>query len=165
MCGAKYIEGKTQPWECSECGNLRFDNSVPCAEIALFSEDGKILLAKRGREPNKGKYDLPGGFVIFAESMEDALIREIDEELSLKPSDYEKPLYCTSWTHDYPFSNEVLNTLTMTFTAKLKTKKRIIADDDVVEVIFVDMSELDSYEYSCSDYPEIIRKAYSLIFN
>lgn len=45
--------------------------------------DGKTLLIKKGRGPFIGKYDLPGGEIVFGESPEEALVREIMEETGL----------------------------------------------------------------------------------
>ena len=44
----------------------------------------KILLIKRKNKPFKGNWALPGGFVEYGEKVEDAVIREIYEETSLK---------------------------------------------------------------------------------
>ena len=50
----------------------------------VISKDGKILLIKRKNKPFKGKWALPGGFVNYGEKTEDAVIREIFEEVGLK---------------------------------------------------------------------------------
>ncbi len=50
---------------------------------AVLVEDKKILLIRRKREPFKGMYALPGGFVEHGERTEDAIVREMKEETSL----------------------------------------------------------------------------------
>jgi 8-oxo-dGTP diphosphatase len=44
---------------------------------------GKALIVKRGHEPRKGEWSLPGGRVELGESLEDATRREIKEETGL----------------------------------------------------------------------------------
>ncbi|MBU2560394.1 NUDIX hydrolase [archaeon] len=50
---------------------------------AVIERDGKILLIKRKNEPFKGDFALPGGFVEYNESAEDAIKREAEEETGL----------------------------------------------------------------------------------
>lgn len=45
-----------------------------------------VLLIERGEHPFKGKWALPGGFVKIDETVEEAALREIAEETSLKPA-------------------------------------------------------------------------------
>ncbi len=51
---------------------------------AIVEKNGKILLIKRKKEPFKGAYALPGGFVECGESCENAVVREVEEETGLK---------------------------------------------------------------------------------
>ena len=43
----------------------------------------KILLIQRANEPFKGQWALPGGFVDYGETTEDAVIREVSEETGI----------------------------------------------------------------------------------
>jgi 8-oxo-dGTP diphosphatase len=56
---------------------------------AVIVHDKKIVLIKRGNEPSKGKWTIPGGIVELAESPEMAVVRECKEETFL---DSENPL-------------------------------------------------------------------------
>jgi len=46
--------------------------------------DGAVLLVQRGRPPEQGHWGLPGGKVDFMEKVEDAVVREIQEETGLQ---------------------------------------------------------------------------------
>ena len=47
-------------------------------------EEGSILLIKRGREPAKGLWAVPGGKVHFGETLQEAATREALEETGLE---------------------------------------------------------------------------------
>ncbi len=55
---------------------------------AVIVHEGKIVLVKRGNEPSRGKWTIPGGLVELAESPEQSVIREAKEETDL---DVENP--------------------------------------------------------------------------
>lgn len=56
---------------------------------AVIVREGKLALIKRGNEPAKGKWSIPGGHVELGETPEQAVIRETKEETGL---DVENPL-------------------------------------------------------------------------
>lgn len=61
------------------------DPQIPrlgCGAIVRDAE-GRVLLIRRGREPEVGHWGLPGGKVDWMETVEDAIVREIREETSL----------------------------------------------------------------------------------
>lgn len=57
---------------------------VPLVGVgALVVGDGRVLLIRRGTEPSKGQWSIPGGLVEVGESLRDAVIREALEETGL----------------------------------------------------------------------------------
>ena len=59
---------------------------MKCPSVAVdgvLIKDNNILLVKRKFEPFKDYWALPGGFVEYGESVEEAIIREFAEETNL----------------------------------------------------------------------------------
>ena len=51
---------------------------------AAIIDAGRVLLVKRGQEPLKGRWSLPGGVVELGEVLVDALVREVAEETGIE---------------------------------------------------------------------------------
>lgn len=56
---------------------------------AAIWRDGRVLLARRGQQPNQGLWSLPGGLVELGETLREAIVREIQEEchIEIQPLD------------------------------------------------------------------------------
>jgi 8-oxo-dGTP diphosphatase len=69
--------------QCSACAFIFYldPKVVACTILEL---DGKILLLKRGINPQKGKWVMPGGYVDRGEKVEAAATRETLEECGLE---------------------------------------------------------------------------------
>ncbi len=50
---------------------------------AVVVRDGRALIIRRGHEPRKGEWSLPGGLLDLGESLFDAVRREVKEETGL----------------------------------------------------------------------------------
>ena len=62
--------------------NRRYKNPILTVDGVLLMDD-KLLLVRRGREPEKGKLALPGGIVEYGETTEEAVVRETKEETGI----------------------------------------------------------------------------------
>jgi len=62
---------------------MKSEKCITLTVDAIIPYEGKIVLIKRMNEPFKGYYALPGGIVEYGERVEDALLREVEEETGL----------------------------------------------------------------------------------
>jgi 8-oxo-dGTP diphosphatase len=97
------------------------------ADVVIIKE-GKIVLIKRGREPYKGMWALPGGFVEFGEKVEDAARREALEETGLVVE-----LAALLGVYSDPNRDPRGHTVSVVYLA-IPTGGAMKADDDAVDV-------------------------------
>ena len=100
----------------------------------LIIKDNKILLIKKKGGPYDGKLDLPGGTIEFNESIEDALKRELLEEVGIEVLDYNLfDVVSTNikWIH----KDELLETKHIAILYLIKDYKNDIKENiDITEI-------------------------------
>jgi len=112
------------------------------AAVAIIMEcRGKILFGVRKHEPGRGMLDLPGGFVDPGESAEEAVRREVKEELSI---DTQEMRYLFSFPNTYPYRDMVYDTLDLIFLVHWDEPPEVKAADDLEDVMWV---ARDAVEY------------------
>src|SRR5207247_5834056 len=58
---------------------------APRAGVGAVVLDGdRVLLVRRGAPPSRGKWSIPGGLIQLGERIEDAVVREVQEECGLQ---------------------------------------------------------------------------------
>jgi len=85
-------------------------HNIAAAVAIVFTYQDNILFTVRNVDPDKGKWDLPGGFIDPNENAEQASCREIHEEIGLviQPSDLK---YITTAPNDYLYKNVPYRTM------------------------------------------------------
>jgi ADP-ribose pyrophosphatase YjhB (NUDIX family) len=121
---------------CPNCGNVteRYKNPYPTADV-IVEIGGKIVLIKRKNPP--AGWAIPGGFIDYGESAEDAAVREIREETGLEITGMKQ-----FHTYSAPDRDPRFHTLTVVFTA-ISTGTPV-AGDDAAEAALFDRDNLPS---------------------
>jgi ADP-ribose pyrophosphatase YjhB (NUDIX family) len=68
---------------CTRCGHIVYVNPRLVVTTFPITEEGEIVLIRRGIEPGKGSWAQPGGFLEIDETVHEAAIRETFEETGL----------------------------------------------------------------------------------
>jgi len=111
---------------CPHCGGpvQRYRNPVPTVDIIIEIDDG-ILLVYRKNEPVG--WAIPGGFVDYGESLEEAARREAREETSLDVTDLRQ-----MGSYSNPDRDPRLHTISTVFIARATGTPE--ADDDAARI-------------------------------
>ena len=86
FCSGELVKLKEEDKERLACETCRwvYYPGVSMASAAIVYRSGEVLLVRRNREPHKGTWSLPGGFLEYHEHPEDTARRELEEETNLK---------------------------------------------------------------------------------
>jgi ADP-ribose pyrophosphatase YjhB (NUDIX family) len=154
LCGARLksglVEGKKRE-HCPKCGFVNYKNPLPSVG-AIALKDNKILLIRRGREPAKGIWAPPSGFVEDGEELEDACLRELKEETGMEGKI--KKLI-GAWLEKTVLYG---NIIVIMYLVEIKGG-RLKPGDDADDARFFEKDELPDFHFKC------FKEALSLILS
>lgn len=157
VCGSGQWEKRSvKSMQCLDCGFVMYINPSAAVAVFIYNETGQLLVGIRGKEPEIGTFDLPGGFVDDFETAEEALIREIKEETSL---DVISCNYLFSLPNSYTYSGWTLPTLDLFYEARIEALEGLKESDDVESLRWMDVNMLNPNDFGLSS----IRKAVEII--
>lgn len=122
-------------------------------DCVIFGYDGtklRVLLVRRGVEPYKGDWALPGGFMRMDESAEACARRELQEETGLKAA-YIRQFH----TFTAPDRDPRERVVTIAYYALVKMEK-VQGGDDAEDAEWMPLDEIPSLAF---DHDQILRKA------
>lgn len=121
---------------CDDCGFIYYHN-IAAAVAIVFTFEDKVLFMVRNVDPDKGKWDLPGGFIDPNETAEGAACREIKEELGIEISTSDLK-YITTSPNNYLYKNVPYRTMDIFFECALTSDIiKVEAEDEIQELIWV----------------------------
>lgn len=143
QCGGHFVDNDFKSKRCEACGFVLYLN--PAASTAAFIvDDGKLLVVERAKEPAKGTFDLPGGFVDCYETAEQGIEREVLEELGLAVKSRK---YIFSNSNRYVYSGFTVHTLDMFFECTVDISSEICPMDDVANYRWIPLSEVNPADF------------------
>jgi ADP-ribose pyrophosphatase YjhB (NUDIX family) len=79
-----FVDGENRErLACSNCGFVAYVNPRLVVSTIPVTDDGRVVLLRRGIEPGKGWWAQPGGFLEVDETVTEAAVRETFEETGL----------------------------------------------------------------------------------
>ncbi len=117
------------------------------AADGIIIHKNKLVLIKRGRNPFKNSYALPGGFVEYNEKVEDAVVREMKEETGLLTQ--VKSIF---GVYSNPKRDPRGHTVSIVYELKV-TGGKLLPGDDAKEVKLFPLSKLPLLAF---DHGEIV---------
>jgi mutator protein MutT len=142
-----------QGYRCGACEFEFFLNVAAAAAGLIINSKNELLVCVRAKEPAKGTLDLPGGFIDPDETAEQAICREIKEELNL---DVVGCTYFCSIPNQYPYMGVVYRTLDLAFVCKITDFTPLKAMDDVKDCSFIPIDRLDLALFGFESVRQII---------
>ena len=143
-CGAKtQVDEKDMMLKCPECGQVHYPRIAPAIIVAIRNGD-KLLMAQHSYHETI-RYALIAGFVEPGESIEEAVHREVSEEVGIKIKNL-KYLKSQSW----PFPNSLM----LGFEAEYESGDIKVDGDEIVKAKWFKKDEIIRYssDISISDW-------------
>lgn len=129
--------------------NYNYPRAALTVDAIVFVKEAsctKILLIERGREPFKNKWALPGGFIEMDETLENACIRELEEETGLLVNSMKQ-----FRTYDAINRDPRHRTISVVFSTELSKTVKVVGSDDAANAAWFRLDALPDLAFDHAD--------------
>ena len=138
-CGAERSDVGTIPFRCQSCGLVRFFGPVGAVGGLIINQAGELLAVRRAKNPGKGLWGLPGGFVDNGETMEAALHREVHEETGLQLVSWD---YLVSFPNKYRYGGIEADVVDLFFRCRVEESSTpVLEEGELSEYRWIELKE------------------------
>lgn len=152
-CGSELPEPDPDGGVSCACGRRWYRNPAPTAGCVIV-KDGMALITQRANDPEKGRFDIPGGFLEEGETPVAGVKRELREELGVEV-DVTDADYIQASPHRY--GDDGTWTLALGFRARLTSGDPSPADD-VESFRWVEDDDLEDIDFAWDHDRELVRR-------
>ncbi|MEM6364716.1 MAG: NUDIX domain-containing protein [Planctomycetota bacterium] len=135
------------PFRCQQCDFAFFFGPVAAVGGLVINSRGKLLLVRRARDPGRGQWGLPGGFVDSGESIEAALHREVHEETGLRVT---RQTLLTTGPNRYTYQGVTADVVDLFYVCRVASTAEVDLAQD----------ELDEYQWCLPGKAELSNMAF-----
>lgn len=128
---------------CRACGHRDFNNPVTAVAALILDPQQSLLLIRRAKDPARGLLALPGGFVDAGESLEQAVHREVAEEIGLTLTGLR---YLTSYPNPYTYAGLTRPVCDVFFQAHAASFDVVLQHSEVTDWQLRPLAALDPAE-------------------
>lgn len=118
------------PFRCPTCGFAFFFGPVAAVGGLVINARNELLLVRRARDPGKGLWGLPGGFVDRGESVEEALRREVTEETQLEIID---PTLLTTGPNTYTYQGVSADVIDLFYCCRVAAPQDLVLAEEELD--------------------------------
>lgn len=140
--------------QCADCHFVLYLNAAAAVAVILLQKE-KIVFMRRAKDPGKGLLDLPGGFAEYGESLEEAIQREVSEELGVAMSGLQ---YFGSHANQYHYKGITYHTCDAVFTARLRDDQKIKSNEESTAIEWLASDKVPLDEIAFASLREMVRR-------
>ncbi|PKO18996.1 MAG: nucleotide pyrophosphohydrolase [Chloroflexi bacterium HGW-Chloroflexi-10] len=144
-CGANNLQAHDAKSFCCPVCDFIYYHATNAAAVAVVVYAGQVIVTRRAFDPFRGRLAFPGGFVDYRETLEDALHRELREELNCHANGLR--YLCSAWDR-YDYRDVTYFTSVAYFVTQLEDASGLAAADDVADFFWADPLQINPQDFA-----------------